>query len=502
MKHIAVGQILQESNGLNPVLTTFADFEAFGWATGAEVMDRYGDVGELTGFAGLPDLMEEQMAWVGLIRAVAWSGGPIEKQLLEGLVEGIARPLRETSVDGVLLSLHGALCAEGEPDVEGRVLQEVREAVGPGVPVVATLDLHANVTPRMVRSADVLVGYHTFPHVDHVSCGERAARALARLMQGNQRPRISAWKIPMLTNAHGYETDRGVLADLWGRVVEAEARDDVLATGLFAAQPWIDVPGLGWTFYQAHLSDIPPIDPASVAHECWEARDHAPRRFFRPGQIIRAARAIQGRPVAVSETYDATNSGAPGDSTQLLAELVRQRIADGGALTFCVDPESVAYCALAGEGASIALRVGGKRDTRYCAPLPLEGQVVRLGQIAYRLRGHGGHNLPIHMGRTAVVRSRDTTIVLTEKTGPGSSPALYEAIGLDPKAFKIVVAKSPEGFRRDYEPFSAGILYCAAPGCATPHLTEVGYERVSRPIHPLDAMEDIEEAEWAGSMEG
>jgi len=302
----------------------------------------------------------------------------------------------------------------------------------------------------------------------------------------------------MLTNAHGYETDRGVLADLWRRIVEAEARDDVLSVGLFLAQPWIDVPGLGWTVYQAHLSETPPLDSAAVVRECWGARDHAPRRFFRPDEVVQAARAIRGRPVAVSETYDATNSGAPGDSTHLLSALARREIPEGGALTFCVDPESVAQCARAGEGAAVALRVGGRRDTRYCSPVPLEGRVLRLGEISYRLRGHGGHNLPIHMGQAAVVASGDATIVLTEKTGPGSSPALYEAIGLDPRAFKIVVAKSPEGFRRDYEPFAAGILYCAAPGCAMPDLTEVGYERVSRPVYPLDAMEDVEEAAWAG----
>ena len=232
MKRIAVGQLSQESNGLNPVLTSFADFEAFGWATGAEVMARYGNVGELAGFSALPEALEERVEWLGLIRAVAWSGGPLQGNLLDDLVEGIVRPLRETSVEGVLLSLHGAQCAENEPDVEGRVLQEVREAVGPGIPVIATLDLHANITARMARSADVLVGYHTFPHVDHVQCGERAVRALVQLLRTDQRSRVSAWKIPMLTNAHGYETDRGVLADLWRRIVDAEARPEALSVGL------------------------------------------------------------------------------------------------------------------------------------------------------------------------------------------------------------------------------------------------------------------------------
>ena len=179
---------------------------------------------------------------------------------------------------------------------------------------------------------------------------------------------------------------------------------------------------------------------------------------------------------------------------------MHRKIPDGGALTFCVDPESVARCIEVGEGASVALRVGGKRDRRYCTSLSLTAQVVRLGEISYRLHGHAGHNLPVHMGRAAVITSGDATIVLTEKTGPGSSPNVYQAIGLDPRDFKLVVAKSPEGFRSDYEPFAAGILYSAAPGCSTPHLTEVGYEHVNRPLYPIDAMEDMEQAAWAGSI--
>jgi len=500
MKRIAVGQLSQESNGLNPVPTTRADFEAFGWATGVEVMVRYGAVGELEGFARLPEVLNEPVEWVGLIRAIAWSGGPLEDRLLRDLIEQIVQSLRETPVDGVLLSLHGAQCAQSEPDVSGCMLQHVREAVGPRTPVVATLDLHANLTPRMVHSADVLVGFHTFPHIDHAQCGERAARVLVQLLGTDQRPRVSAWKIPMLTNAHGHTTDHGVLAGLCGRIVKAEAMPEALSVGLFQAQPWIDVPNLGWAFYQAHFSETPPLDPASVIQECWEARTHAPRSFLRPDQVVPAAQEIPGRPVVVSESYDATNSGAPGDSTHLLSEFVRREIPDGGALTFCVDPESVARCIEAGQGASVALHVGGKRDRRYGTPLSLTARVVCLGEIAYCLHGHAGHNLPVHMGRTAVITSGDATIVLTEKTGPGSSPSLYQAIGLDPRDFKIVVAKSPEGFRSDYEPFAAGILYCAAPGCSTPHLTEIGYEHISRPLYPVDAIEDIKQAIWAGDM--
>ena len=140
MKRIAVGQILQESNSLNPLLTTREDFEAFGLVTGSDVMGRYGHVGELAGFAALSAEMGEPVEWVGLVRAVAWSGGPLEGGFLQDLLNGITAGLRERGSDGVLISLHGAQCAQGEPDVAGRILSVVRTAVGPDTPVVATLE--------------------------------------------------------------------------------------------------------------------------------------------------------------------------------------------------------------------------------------------------------------------------------------------------------------------------------------------------------------------------
>jgi len=351
----------------------------------------------------------------------------------------------------------------------------------------------------MVHSADALVGYHTFPHVDQVSCGRRAVKALVGLLDTEARPEVSAWKIPMVVNSEGRTTDRGIQRELWQQIVACEAGEGVLSVGLYMVQPWLDAPHLGWTLYQAYQSDRPPLSPEEVARQCWETRFHRETPFVLPGDVVRKAREIQGRPVAVSEGHDATNSGAPGDSSLLLAALVKEEIGEGGALVFCVDPEAVGRCLQTGKGAEMELAIGGKRDP-FSPPLEMRVEILDLGRLQYQLSGHGGHNLPVDMGQMAVVRTGDLTVVLVEKTGPGSSPRLYRAAGLDPRDFKIVVAKSPEGFRQDYEPFAAGILYCAAPGCATPFLDQVEFREVSRPLFPLDALEDMAAAKWAGPM--
>ena len=497
VKQIAIGQLLQETNTLNPVQTTRRDFEAYGWAQGPEVVDKYGDVGELAGLTQLPEVLGASVEWVGLLRAVAWSGGPLEAGLLGQITQQMTRDL-SPELDGVLLSLHGAQSSVENPDVSGHVLASVRAAVGPDVPVVATLDLHANVTARMAGNADALVGYHTFPHIDHVSCGKRAAVCLARLLEGD-RASVSLYKIPMVPNNEGRTTDKGLHADFVKQIVSSEQGPGVLSVGFYNVQPWFDVPELGWSLYQAWFdSDHPPFDPKQIAADCWQTRDHREIDFVAPTELVQTARAVEGGPVAVSESHDATNSGAPGDSTHLLGALIDEPIREGGGLCFCVDPDAVAQCEEAGAGATLRLTVGGKRDP-FSDPITMEGLVEDTGDLQYRLSGHGGHNLPVDMGRFARVRVRDTTVVLVEKTGPGSSPLLYEAAGVDPRQYKVVLAKSPEGFRADYEPFASAIIYAAAPGCATPEIDQIDFQQTTRPLWPQDEF-DLDQATWAGEI--
>src|SRR5947209_420585 len=182
---IAVGQLAQESNTFNPLLTTRIDFDQYGDLRGPEFVERMADTNELGGFIQSLRSWPERPEVVGLVRLPAWPAGPVTPDtfawLRHELVEAVRRAL---PVDGILLALHGALVADGAPDVEGEVLAAVREEVGLAVPLVATLDLHANVTERMVRAADALVLYHTAPHLDVFETGQRGAAVLRRILQG------------------------------------------------------------------------------------------------------------------------------------------------------------------------------------------------------------------------------------------------------------------------------------------------------------------------------
>src|SRR5262249_24379620 len=164
---IAIGQLWQETNTFNPLPTTRVDFEQFGILRGRALVERMADTNELGGFIQSLHSWPERPEVVGLVRLAAWPGGPATREtflwLRQELIEALSRQL---SVDAILLALHGALVAEGISDVEGELLDAVRQTIGPAVPLVATLDLHANVTRQMVEAADALVLYHTVPHLD------------------------------------------------------------------------------------------------------------------------------------------------------------------------------------------------------------------------------------------------------------------------------------------------------------------------------------------------
>src|SRR5260370_273775 len=154
---IAVGQLWQETNTFNPLPTTRADFEAFGVTRGAELVERMADTNELGGFIQTLRAWPEKPEIVGLVRLPAWPGGMASADTFPWLRGELVESLRAAlPVDAVLLALHGSLVADGTPDVEGAILDSVRALIGPNVTLVATLDLHANITERMVSGADAL----------------------------------------------------------------------------------------------------------------------------------------------------------------------------------------------------------------------------------------------------------------------------------------------------------------------------------------------------------
>ena len=242
-------------------------------------------------------------------------------------------------VDGIYVSLHGAMGADGELDPEGHLLGEIRRMAGPDIPIVISLDLHGILTDRMLRQIDGLAIYHTYPHVDFADTGKRAAHLLLRLMRGGIRPVIARVVIPALVRGDELITQTGCYGDLIGECRRIERDGTAMAAGIMIGNPFTDVPELC-----SQVLVMTDGDPESAEREAIRlAEEFWPQRFRMQGKLVSLDRAIaQARsidgPVVFTDAADATSSGATGDSNIILRGFRDARY-DKRVLAQIVDPE-------------------------------------------------------------------------------------------------------------------------------------------------------------------
>jgi microcystin degradation protein MlrC len=494
---IAIGQLWQETNTFNPLPTTRQDFEDFGILRGPDLVERMADTNELGGFIQTLRRWPEQPEIVGLVRLPAWPSGTATHETFLWLREELLAALRQAlPVDAVLLALHGAMVAEGAPDVEGEVLHAVRDRIGRKIPLVAALDLHANITERMVRAADAFVLFHTAPHIDVFETGQRGAAVLRRILVGGARPITAYQKLPMVVPAERANTqDPGSVSYGMRRWLgDLEARPSILSAGLATVQPWLDIPEFGGAVLIVTDGDaeLAKSECAHLAKEVWRRRREYLPELTGVEEAVRLAHNGDGLTV-LSDSADATTAGAPGDSTWLLREMVKYDWPRSALITL-VAPEVVKQAQRLGIGGEWTGPLGGVRDRRFSQPLTLSVRTVSLFEAQFVLSGHLARNLPINMGPSAVLRHGNVHIVVTSRSGPHFAPELFQAAGIDPFAASVLVAKSPCGFRAAYAERTQTTLVVRAPGCAPSDFWRYEYKKIPRPLWPWDEFN-----EWSPS---
>lgn len=475
---IGIALISQETNSFSPRLTDLETLRAHGLWRGEEVVERGR---EMEGLAGFLDVVGEEHV-VGLIRAHAGPAGPMTNETVDTVVGWLAEELGNVGdLDGLLLCLHGALAGESEPDVDGQIIERTREIVGENTVIGVALDMHANLTRRMMAGADVIRGYHTHPHLDQWETSRATAEMVVQTIQGGVRPVMRAVKIPMITPADLQITDQEPMRSLFAAIEVFERSSDGLSGSLFAVQPWLDVPELGWCALGVADGNAETADrfAGELADAAWAQRTQYLTSLPTYREALDRAFEMEARPVVVSDLADATNGGATGDSTWYLAELLRRQPAERCYLTM-VDPEAVQDILRAGEGAMVRLCLGGKQDVVYSRPVEVMGRVARIVPI------EPDRALPLSMGVGAVLEIGAIYVVVTERPGPGHDPVVYVGAGLDPRKAKILLAKSPVDFRAGYREVARAFLLGEAPGLTLSDLTLLHFERAPRPIFPLD----------------
>jgi microcystin degradation protein MlrC len=487
--HIAIGSIVQEGNTFAPTPTDLEAFAAdFLWY-GEELLAGYRDMRvEVAGF--LHVLAEAGATPAPLLAARAGAGGPLTRATMDHLVgELVARLRAALPIDGVLLSLHGAMVVEDEPDAEAEILAAVRRVVGAGVPIAASLDLHGHITPRTLEHATILVGYQEYPHIDMYETGERTARLLLDTLRGRLRPALALAKRPMIVSPVNARTTDGPLQRVAeaARAMERDGR--VLAASLFPVQPWLDVPNLG--FAALVLADGSAADAQVAADQLaemtWEARAEFEPEIVPLAEAVRIGLASAGTTV-IGDAGDAPSSGAAADHTAVLRELLAQGADRAGRPTYLTlrDAPAAAACAAAGVGAEVALAVGHTLTRAEGQPVAVRGRVCALTDGHYLMQGPGAAGMPMNMGPAAVLAIGDIRLALRSLPSLEWDPSLYRSVGLEPADAALVFVKSPGHFRVSYAPLAHRLLVADTPGAARPNMRALRFSRVTRPLYPLD----------------
>ncbi len=483
---VLVGSLMQESNTFSPVRADLSFFESgtllFGEASLEAMAGRRTELG-----AFVEVLRGAGAEFVPTVAAWASSAGPLGGGDFRRLADAfLGRVEAAGTVGAVLLSLHGAWASERRSDADGHLLSEVRRIVGPETPVVASLDLHANVTEAMIGAADALVGYETYPHVDMYETGERAARLLLGLVRGAAKPAMSVCKLPAIFPPENAGTFEGPLRAVVDEVELLRRRPEVLSASLFTVQPWLDVPELGCSVVVVTDGEQgwAQEEADRIGGMLWERRREFEVPLFSPEEAVERALSARRGPVLLVDSADSVSSGSPGDGTAVLLALLAARPARPVLVTL-VDPEA-ACAAHDADGEPVRLEAGGRLDPGRNSPVELVGRArrVRVHRVTF---GAGvGDGLTADLGAAAVVEVGEVRVLLLENSVMGWDPALYRVAGLEPKEAQAVVVKTPNNFRRTYRGIAQDRVYVDAPGASTPRLGSLAFEAAPRPLYPFE----------------
>lgn len=486
---IAVAQVVQESCTFTPIPTTLASFERFGLAEGEPVLAMAEGVGALGGFlTGIADREDRRLDLEvePLLTASAIAGGPLTRETLTELERRLVWTLRRAlPLDALYLSLHGACVSGSEPDVDGHLLEVARGVVGPSVPIVVSLDHHANITARMMAHLDSVVGHRTQPH-DTFETGRLAAEQVVAILGGSLTPTVAWRKLPMITHQERFATDIGPMREWFEQARAAETRPGVAAVSPFPMQPWLDVPEAGWSTVVVTNDDPALAERLAEAHAlaAWASRARFLDRSAIPAEAaLEQALAAPPGPVLLSDTGDSVLGGAPGDSPYILRALLRGGVRERVLLPI-VDPAAVERTCAAGLGATVTLPVGGALATRFHEPVTVTGVVsaIREGPIAEAVVGMPSFD----MGRTVRLEVGAIGIVLSEQPGVGGiHPIVYRAVGAEPADARLVVVKTAANFQY-FDGLATGVVRVDTPGPTTSRLDHLPWERIPRPMYPLD----------------
>jgi microcystin degradation protein MlrC len=487
---IVAARMNHETNTFSPVPTPLASFGADGPTFGAAAHAQA--KGSRTALGAFIDSAEARGATLNVaVNATANPSGRVDAAAFEHLADAIVGPIR-AGCDAILLDLHGAMVTERFDDGEGELLRRIR-AVAPDTPLAVALDLHGNITRQMIEAADLIVGFKTYPHIDMYETGVHAARVLFGWLEGGPRPHLAWSQPPLLSHTLRSATSEGAMRRAVDRAREFE-RDGLPAATVFAGFSLADFRDAGVSVVTVGRSQEEAQRAADdLAQAIWRERDGFVYTSGPLADSVAQARALQGqargRPVLLLDHGDNVMSGGTCDTTDVLEECLRQGLSNIGVGPVC-DPAAVTGATKAGLGARVDIELGNVRPlglgTDPRARLRVHARVRALTDGRFRITGPIYTGETWAMGRTAVLETEAFTAVVTERPMEPLDLGVFTSAGVDPTRFDYLILKSRMYCRPSFVPIAAGLVECDSRGVTSSDYGLFRFERVRRPIYPLD----------------
>jgi microcystin degradation protein MlrC len=476
------GSLATETNTFGPMPTGMASFKDRGYYPAGQHPDQ------MTFFSGplwAARMRGRDAGWTlieGMV-AGAQPSGVTTREAYESLRNELLADLRGAMpVDMVVLGLHGAMVADGYDDCEGDLLQRVRAIVGPDVVVGAELDPHNHLTPAMVDSADILISFKEYPHTDILERALELVDLCAATVAKKIKPVVAVVDCEMVVVMH---TSRQPARGFVDRLQALEGHDGVLSISVTHGFPWGDVPEMGTKLVVYTDGDRAQADALArrLADELISIRKQLEVRYPVTDEALDEAVAFDGGPVVIADSADNPGGGAASDSTFLLRRLVERGIR-GAAVGPIWDPIAVRIAFEAGQGARLAMRIGGKIGPMSGDPMDLVCTVKALHRDMVMT---GLANAPMPLGDCALLEAEGIEMVLITLRNQAMGTDLFTQLGCDLASKKIIVVKSSQHFYASFSKVAKHVIYADAPGSVTRDLTKLPYSKIRRPKWPMDA---------------
>lgn len=491
MRILSAG-IQHETNTFAITPTSLADFQRDSGCSddfqgGQFLKDLYRGTGSIHG--GYVDRTEELgIELDALFCARAQPAGKVQQGAFDSMMSSIVDRLRAAlPADGILLDLHGAMVTDDFEDAESAILRAVREVVGNDMPIVTTLDLHANISAELAELSDVLIGFDTYPHVDMHERGVEAVDVLTSIIRGDIKPVQAYEQLPLMTLPPKQCTLIDPMKSLMSFVAELEQRPGIVTATVSMGFPFADIKDVGVSVLVTANDDAELAKSAvqELRERVWDLRDALQPDLMPVDELISLAKQPNDGLIIYADGSDNPGGGAPCDGTVILRALIEQQV-ENAVVGVLFDPETVEAAIRAGVGNTFAARIGAKTDDRHGSPVEATAYVKTLGDGRFTYRGPMRQGLPEDLGHMAVLVVGGVEVVLASQRMQLLDREMLRCVGVTPERKRLIVVKSAVHFRADFGSIATSIIDADTPGIHRPDFGNYDYKNVRRLIYPLD----------------